>query len=801
MSSLSADVKYALRGLRNSPGFAAIAIGTLALGISANTVIFSGVESFILRPLPVPDADRVLFLRQVERNTGASFAIPYADLLDWRAGAPAFSHIAGIRIDTFNLTGQGEAERIRGSRVTAGFFESLGLPPASGRTIQTADDRPGAAPVVVISAGLAERRFGGAGAIGKSVTLDGRAHTIVGVMPAVLRFPMGFSELWTPLARDAASSRGQHELAAIGRLRPAATMVQAREQLEIVTRRLATEYPDANRNMAAVAVPLAEQISRGPRQSILVLWAAVLFVLLICCANLANLMLARSIHRQREFAIRKAVGAGRWQVVRQVLVESALLSGLGGVLGLLFAHWGLDALTAFLPVPMQPIGGLRLNPTVLAFAVALSLATGVVFGLVPALRTLRAAPVNALREGGRLLAGGRAKNRTSTALVIGEVALAVALLTGAGLLLGGLHRMQSAELGFSSDHVLTADLAASGDKYAEPAQQLLVVDRLLGRLRAAPGVEAAAVVNFPPMTNHTSRAYAATAAGIGGAQQPPIADLRVATPQYASVLGIHIVRGRFFGDTDGPNAEPVAVVNSRFANREWPGEEAIGKHVALYEAPGKLGPWRSVVGVVADVRYRGPVATPNPEVYIPYSQQPQSSFYVMVRTRADPGAFAPSLQSITKDIDPDLPLTLVRPMERVISDALAPARLTSGMLAIFAGVALLLAAIGLYGVISYLVVGRSHEFGVRVALGATSGGVLRMVLRRSLGITAAGTTLGLLGASAVSRVLVSLFPGVRPDAVVFAGVAGVLLIVGTAATWYPVHRVLLAGPLEALRHD
>lgn len=802
MNSVAADVKYALRLFRKSPGFAAIAIGTLALGIGANTVIFSGVEAFLLRPLPVPDADRIVMMREVLRKTGALYGVAYPDLLDWKAGVSALADIAGIQIDTFNLTGEGPAERVRGSRVTAGFFRIFSVPPAAGRTFTTAEDQPGAAPVLVVSYPFAQRLFGGFGAIGKVLHVDGRAYTIVGVLPAQMRFPMGFCDLWLPLATSPAQhGRGAHFLAAVGKLAPGATFAEADKQLDRVARQIEAAYPDSNKDMGVRMVLLAQQISSGPRQSLMVLWTAVAFVLLICCANLANLTLAKSIHRTREFAIRQAVGAGRWQLLRQVLIESTILSLTGGVAGVAVAAWGIDLLSATMPQIMLPMGGLSLNARVLAFALLLSIGTGIFFGLLPAIRTLHSQAADALREGGRAIAGGHASNRTASALVVCEVALAVTLLGGAGLLLQALSRMQGRDMGFDPRNVLTAEIAAKSNKYKDPVQQFLMVNNVISRLAATPGVLAASAVNFPPMTNNASRTYLVDGRPAVADTRPPLADYRIATPDYAVVMGLPVLRGRFLSLDDRYNGTPVIVVNQRFADREWPGQNPVGRQVSIFTAPGKPGPPRTVVGVVANLRHSGPAADPNPEMYLPFAQQTESSLYLAVRTVSDPAAFAPALQSAVHDVDPDLPLALVRPMERVIADGLAPARMTTGLLSVFSALALLLAAIGLYGVISCLVARRTHEFGVRIALGATPSGLLSLVLRRSLVLTGSGTALGLLAAWAISRVLASLIQGVRADGIVFLSVALALAAVATLAAWLPLRRALAAGPLNALRSE
>jgi putative ABC transport system permease protein len=592
MSGVVAVVKYALRLFRKSPGYAAIAIGTLALGIGANTVIFSGVEAMLLRPVPAPHPERIVVLRSALRKTGAQYGVAYPDLLDWRAGAPAFEHIAATQIETFNLVGFGNAERVRGARVTSQFFEVFGLPPSAGRVISEEDDRPGAPPVAVLGYAFAERRFGGAKeALKQTVKIDNVPRMVVGVMSPYMRFPMGFSDIWVPLAATPAThGRGMHFLLGLGRLRTGSSVADATRELDLLSRRIEAEFPDSNRDMGVRVTAMIEQITRGPRMALIVLWSAVGFVLLICCANLANLSLARAIHRSRELAVRQSVGASRWRIVRQLLAESVMLSLFGAVAGLVLAAWGLDLLSASLPAVMLPMGGLGLNTTVLLFTLMLSLATGVAFGLAPAIRSLRNHAVEALRDGGRAGIGGPVRSRAANALVIGEVTLAVTLLAGAALLISALSRLQATDLGFQPAGVLTAEVAPGEGKS-------WVIDELVLRLNGAPGVLSAAATNWLPMTSTSHRMYAIDGRKPSGTR-PPITDYRVASPLYSQTMQIRLVSGRFFHSGDRHNTEPVAVVNERLARTAWPGRNPVGQRIAVYTAPDKVGTWRTVVGVV-----------------------------------------------------------------------------------------------------------------------------------------------------------------------------------------------------------
>jgi putative ABC transport system permease protein len=802
MTSSFANIKYAVRLLRKSPGFTAIAVATLALGIGANTVIFSAVESFLLRPLPLKEPDRLVFVRQTSK-AGDPTPASHPDYLDWKQNVQAFERMGALHIDVFNLTGLGEPRRVRGSRFDADVFPVLAVPPLLGRTFSPGDDRPGAAPVIVLSHSFWQAEFGASrNVLGKTVVLDGRPREVIGVMPPELRFPGGFCDVWIPLAADAGdASRGSRYLAVIGRLAPGASLADARSQTGAVSKRLEAAYPETNRELSVVITPLHELLNRGPKRALLILFVAVTLVLLICCANLANMMLARAMHRHREIAIRMAVGAGRWQLLRQLLAESVVLSAMGGLLGLLLASWGVELLRTMLPPYLQPMGGLSLNTHVLEFCAALSVLTGILFGLAPAARLLRPQTVDALRDGGRFGSGPTRRSLTSGILVVAEIALASLLLVGAGLLLGWMRRMHDSDLGYDPRPVLTAEVVTKSEKYRDPASRWMAIDGVLRRLNAAPGVVAASAVNWPPMTNETTKPYAIEGQKQDGGSRPASAGYRVATAKYAEVMSIPVIAGRFVSDDDRANTEPVVVVNDLFARRAWPGQNPIGKRLALYEDSGKLAAWRTVVGVVGNLRHAGPAAAPKPELYLPFAQQGENTLYLALRTNGDPATLSRMLESVVKQVDPELPLALVRPMERVIADGLAPAKFTTNLLSAFSVCALLLASLGLYGVMSYLVARRVHEFGIRMALGATHSDLLRLVLRRSLLLTGIGTALGLVAGAAVSRVLGTIFDGMIADPAVFAAVALLLTATAALSAWMPLRRAILLGPLNTLRES
>ncbi|MBS1875189.1 MAG: ABC transporter permease [Acidobacteria bacterium] len=801
MSGLLSDLRYALRALRKSPAFTFTGVGMLALGIGANTTIFTALESFLLRPLPLKNPERLVFVQQVRKTSGETFVAAYPDFLEWRRTPGVFEGLAGLAIETFNVSGAAAPERVRGCRVTTDFFRVMGFAPQYGRGFTAADDAPAAAPVVVLSNAYWTRHFGAdPKVVGRSVVIDGKAHTIAGVMPAALRFPMGFSELWTPLATsEARNGRGDHFLAVVGRLREGMEPTDARSRLDATAQRLEEAFPESNRNMGIRLVLLQEQITQGPKRALFVLFGVAALVLMICCANLANLMLARAMHRGRETAIRLAIGASAWRLIRQTLVESVLLSTAGGCGGLLLAAWGVELLNSSLPPMLQPLGGITMDTRVLAFSIAVSVATGVLFGLAPALRVRRDRPADALRAAGQSSAASFGRSPLTSALVIGEIALATVLLIGAGLLIDAGRRIRTADLGYDPRHVLTAEIAPKTAKFADPRRQMAAFDAIVGRLNATPGVVAASAVNWPPMTNNTRKAIAVE--GQRMAQNPPLADYRIATPLYARAMGIAILKGRFIADSDQWTTEPVAVVNERLARAYWPNQDPIGKRLAVFIGPGKTGPWRTVVGVAGDVRHSRPAATPVPEIYLPVAQTGAGQLYLAIRTAGDPAGFARTLESVVHDVDAQLPLNLVRPMEQVIADGVAADRMVTLLFSLFSFVAIVLAAMGLYGVISYLVARRIHEFGIRLALGATARDLLRLVLRRSIALTLAGTTVGLAGGLGMARVLAAVFEGVRPAGSVFATVAAVLAAAAVTAAWIPLRRALSLDPLSALREQ
>jgi putative ABC transport system permease protein len=801
LTGLLSDLGYAFRLLRKSPAFTVIAVATLGLGIGANVVLFTALQAFVLRPLPFPEPERLVMFEGTHRQSGETARASLADYRDVAASVQRLGPVGAVQLDTFGLRAGGDAERVRGSRVTASLLSTLGLNVVAGRGLEPADENPGSARVALISDGFWQRRFGGSpDVVGREVVIDGVVHAIVGVLPAGIDFPMGFSDLWLPFRTTAETpSRASRGLIAIGRLRPGVSMEQAQADIEAIAARLEAAHPDTNRGWTIRLLPVQELLRRAPRRVLTLIFGVVAFVLLIACANVANLLLARSVVRTQEIAVRSALGASRLRLFRQVLLESLVLAVLGGALGLLLARWGIVLFAASLATGMVPPNALEIDGTVLTFTVAVSVLTGVVFGLVPAFRLARAQTVAVLREGSRGLATSASAARLQSTIAVAEVAIAVTLLVGAGVLLVGLYRLHTIDPGFRGDHVLTAELSvrALPDSTAEP--RVAFYDAVLGRLAAQPGVRAAAAVTWPPMTSDTIRPV-----DLDGQprEQPLSAGYRAASSEYARAMGLRLSRGRFIAAEDTQTAMPVAVVNETFARRAWADADPLGRRLAFREGAGQLVPWRTVVGVIADVRHHGPGLDPQPEVFVPLAQDPPESVYLAVLTTGPPIEFAPVLRSVLRALAPDLPLSLVRTMDQVVADYLTGARLTGAMIGLFGLIALVLSAMGLFGVIAYLVNLRIHEFGIRIALGATPRDLLRLVLRRSVLLTGIGTLLGLVGGFAAANLLRAvLMSEIRPEPAVFVGVVAVLAGIALAASLVPLRRVLLANPAMALHAE
>jgi putative ABC transport system permease protein len=805
MDVLVRDLRFALRQLRRAPVYTIAAVACLALGIGANTAIFTVINAVLVRPLPYPEPERLVMVwsssesRHRERNT-----VSPADFQDWRAQNDVFERMAGLYDTRMNLAGGGEPVEVPVEYATADLFPLLGLTPSLGRTFTADEDAPGGAPVALLSHGLWQRRFGGRpDVVGGSISLDGRPFTVIGVMRpgAGLVGRQSEPDLWIPFAIDPALdyrvSAGRFMLA-LGRLRPGATRDQAQAALATIAGRLEAAHPDFNRGWSVNVRPLTDEVTGPMRRPLLILAGVVVLVLLIACANVANLQLAQATARRREIAVRAALGASRWRVVRQFLAESLLLAVAGGVTGALLALWLTDALGAGAVAGIPRLGEVRVDWATLGLALALSSIAGVLFGVLPALHAARIDLHESLKAGGRGLTKGGA--RTRGALIAGQVALSLVLLVGAGLLLKSFARLQQVELGFDPDQVLTARVTLPSARYEKPEQQVAFFERLVADLRTLPGVRAVGGIDWLPLSGLRS----ATRFWFEDRPAPapsdrPGTDVRAVEPGYFRAMGIALRDGRLLGPEDGAGQPRSIVVSQRFVDQYLAGASAVGRRIAM--------PWgdtlhATIVGVVADVKHTGVDSAASPTTYWPLAQFPSTFLNLVVRTAGDPVTIGAPLTARVHALDPELAVADVKPLDAYLGDALARRRFSMVLLAGFAALALVLTAVGLYGVMAYTVVQQTRELGIRLALGAGRDVVLRGVLLRGLALVGVGIGIGLAGALAFSRVLGTLLYEVSStDPAVFAAIIGLLAAVGAAASYGPARRATRVDPMVALRAE
>jgi putative ABC transport system permease protein len=794
------DIRYALRSLLRHRVFALTAILTLGLGIGANTAIFSAVNGVLLRPLPFPHPDRIITIWGHHASIGRETA-SLPDFLDWR-NARSFSGMAAWANAAFTVTGTGEPEVVSGALVTPNYFRVLGAPIPLGRDFRD-DEARGAARVVVLSQGYWQQAYGGRpDVVGRQITLGGVPYTIIGAGARGLALPAQV-DLWAPLQIDTTLGRRNDFLQVIGRLAPGATPQGAQVELATIARRLEAEYPASNAGWGVELIGLQERIVGEIRPALLVFLGAVALVLLIACANVANLMLVRVAAREREVTIRAALGASRRRLLRQFLTESVLLALAGGILGLGLAVWGVDALRALEPGTVPRLQDIRLDGRALAFALVLSIGTGLLFGVVPAIRALGFDLRGGLAEGGRALAGGRAAARTRNALVLAEVALASVLLVGAALLLRSFVGLQRVDPGIAVDGILTARVTLPRSRYDDPARQVAFADALLERARALPGVSSAALGSGAPVDD----ALTYWAFAMAGVEQPPpevVQDAVVyrASPEYFPTFGLPLIRGRLFQAGDRADQTLVAIVSQGLAQRYWPGRDPIGSRITFGDPADSTSDWLTVVGVVGDVRQDGAVSPAYPQIYVPFAQLSNRSIVVALRTGRAPLALVAPLKQVLAGVDPNLALSQVSTMEQRVAGTLARPRVNALLLAAFAATALVLAALGIYGVIAYSVVQRTRELGIRVALGASADVVLGMVMRQGLSPVLIGLAIGLGVAAVGSRVLRSLLYGVTAtDPATYVAVAAFLAAVAVAASYVPARRAARSDPVKALRAE
>ncbi|HEV8700407.1 MAG TPA: ABC transporter permease [Candidatus Polarisedimenticolia bacterium] len=811
MDTLLQDLRYGLRMLRSRPAFTVVALLALALGIGANTAMFSVVDAVLLRPLPYRDPGRLVMIwhEYAQMNLPkASLSVP--SYLEYRDHVQGFESVAAAANWSANLTGAGDPERVQGARVTGNFLATLGVPPMLGRDFLKEEDAPGGERVVILSHGLWQRRFGGdAGILGKTLELNGETHTVVGVMPPHFVFFQP-ADLYKPIAftveQTAPGNHGNEFLIGVARLKPGVTLQQAGSEMDGIGSRLRKEF--YVEGWSPRLFPLLDEMTGEVRPSLLVLLAAVGCVLLIACSNVANLLLARATARQREMAIRSALGAGRLRVVRQLLTESVVLGAAGGALGLLVAFLGLKVLVAAAPdaAVQMVLGGrtIGLDATALVFTLVVSILTGMVFGLAPALQTARLDFNSMLKEGGRGEGLGRRGHRLLGVFVVSQVAVALVLLVGAGLLIRSFVRLRAVDPGFRPDHVLTMRLTLPQSRYAEDGQVAAFFDELLRRASALPGVVSAATIsNLPMGGDNASASFAIEGLQVQEGQPSPHGDSHVISHDYFRALGIPLVTGRFFEPRDGPEATKVAVIDQVLADRYWPAGDAVGHRMRLYfEGSDDKPVWREIVGVVGHVKKYGLDGRVKEQYYIPSTQMPRRGMTLVLRTATHPASMVPAARGAVRDLDGGLPVFRVETMEQVLDSTLVTRRFAMLLLGIFASVALVLAAVGLYGVISYSVAQRTREIGIRMALGARSGDVVRMVVRHGMKLTAIGLVLGAGAALAVTRFLASLLFAVQPnDLSTFLTIAAILAAVAWWASFLPARRASRIDPMRALREE
>jgi len=812
MESFIQDLRFGARMLMKNPGFTLIAVLTLALGIGANTAMFSVVNAVLLRPLPYPAAEQLVQLNHHYPKQNLRASVSPVSFAHYRQVSQSFAEIGAMTGWEANLTGQGEPERLRGARVTASFFHTLGVNVARGRGFTRDDDQPGRNRVVIVSDGLWRRRFGGAAElVNQTITINGENYIVIGVVPPGFEFGREFGEtveVWTPLAftpeqLDARQWR-QEFLGVFARLKPNVTLPQAQAEMETIAAGVRQQqWPVGEAaGWSLLMRPLAEVVVGDVRRPLWMLLGAVGFVLLIACANVANLLLARAVARQKEIALRAALGATRRRVSAQLLAESLLLASLGGACGWLLAYGGVKLLTGVTQINLPRWHEVGLDWRVFGFTALVSLATGMLFGLVPAWQAVRVDLNELLKAGGRSEATGRRPWRSG--LVIVELALSLVLLIGAGLLVRSLQRVQQVNPGFRPAGLLVMQTALPRSRYRTPAQTDAFYQQLLGRMRALPGVQSVGATSILPLSGVSAPPSNFEIEGRAPApgQVPPHGDRWAITADYFQTMQIPLLRGRAFTESDQAESQTVAIIDESMARQHWPDENPIGKRLSFQRDPQGNPVWREIVGLVGHVKPGSLEREARGQCYVPHRQLSAGGMFLVVRTAHEPASLAASVRNVIRQADAELPVFRVTTMEQLVAASLAQRRFTLAAFGLFAGVALLLAAIGLYGVLAYVVAQRTHEIGVRLALGAQSGDVLRLIVGQGMKLALAGLLIGLGSALALTRLLQPLLFGVRAtDPMTFGGIALLLLLVAFLACWIPARRATKVDPLIALRHE
>ncbi|HKW63263.1 MAG TPA: ABC transporter permease [Candidatus Acidoferrum sp.] len=810
------DIRYGLRALRSNPGFSIVAILTLALGIGANTAIFSVIDSVLLRPLPYGDPDKLVMLWENSPSRNPHNTVSPPDFLDWGQRNAVFSGIAGLFDQRANLTGNGQPQEVVLQDVTANFFSILGVNPILGRGFTAENDQPGHDNVLILSYGFWKERYGGESSIiGKTITLNGHPLIVAGVAPEGFDWFIKDSSLtgakpqmWTPWIIPTSFHDRKNVgrfMTVVARLKPSATVQQARVQMNTIAAQIAQEYPDFNGNWGANAVPVREQISGDLRPALWILFGAVGFVLLIACANVSSLLLARAAAREREMAIRTAIGASRWRIAFQLLTESVLLAVIGGGIGVALAVWGTNALLAATPRNLLDLRSVSVDTRILAFAVGSTLLAGLIFGFLPSFISAHSSVTETLKEGGRSSSAGKGRGRARSAFVVLQMCLALVLLAGSGLLIRSFIRLVGVDPGFDASHLLTFKVTLPGLKYGTDAKCQAFFQELLPRLSHLPGVRSVTMNSFPPFTG------LGAATGVRLLSQPPRslkdlpdAEVRVVGPNYFSTMGIPLRAGRTFSEDELAQARHVVIINQAFADKYLSDVNPLGQKAVIFmkslEESGNTP--SEIIGVAGDVRQMGLDTPSEPTVYWPHPELVYSGMTILVRTSNDPLALVSAVRNELQQVDPEQPMAAVATMEQLLGDSLARSRFTMLLLGIFAALALALAAVGIYGVIAYGVTQRTQEFGIRIALGAEGSDVLRLVLGQGTRLVLLGIGLGVVLALMLGRFLAALLYGISPtDPLTFGAVAVLLALVALAACYLPARRATRVDPIETLRYE
>jgi predicted permease len=811
METLFKDIRYGVRNLLKHPGFTAIVVVTLVLGIGASSAIFSVVNTVLLRPLPYPRAERLVVIQELDKD-GKRVQVTPANFLDWRAQNTSFEQLAAILTRPANLALADQAERLDLAMTSANFFTVFGLEPKLGRFFIPADEQAGHSPVVVISHALWQRRFGGdVSLVGKPITLDGNSYTVVGIAPANFQYP-DKTDVWVPPYKlapalsermEPTQVRGYGMLATVALLRPGVSVAQAASEMETITTRLRQQYPETNNRRFNRVVSLHQHLVGETGAMLLLLFGAVGFVLLIACANVANLLLASAAARQKEMAIRAALGASRSRVIRQLLTESLLLAFVGGAIGLLLALWGVALMTKFLPTDFPRLGEISLDWRVLGFTLGASAVTGILFGLAPALQISKTDVQETLKESGRGASATRRHNRLRSFLIVSEVALSIVLLVGAGLMFRSLLRLQAVNAGFSSQQVLTLRLSPAGSNYRRDADYISFYNQVMQRVSAIPGVEAVGAINTLPLDKGPLAGFRIEGRAPLTLDKWPSGNYRTVSTDYFRTMKIPVLQGRAFTERDTETTPLVMIVNQTLAARNFPNEDVVGKRISLGNTDAKGQPvWWEIVGVAADVRSIELREEAAPEFYLSALQDTFQNMSLVIHTSVEPGSVSAAVRQAAAEVDKSAAVSDVKTLEHIVNQAVAQPRFNLFLLGLFSCVALLLSAAGIYGVTAYSVTQRTHEFGIRMALGAQVGDVLKMIMRQGMLLIVVGVAIGIVASLALTRLLRTLLFGVSAtDPLTFVAITALLMVVALLACYVPARRATKVDPLVALRYE